>query len=295
MILNNKPVFGLISTILLCAILTGPVWAQTADGGTVSKSTEETQKKPMENQGDLAKAAQNPVADMVSVPIQSNFNFDYGADRDKAQIVTNIQPVIPISLSKDWNLITRTIIPVIYTEFPAYQTGLGNVQFTGFLSPAKPSKFIWGIGPVIQFPTHTDTYLGSNKWSGGPSAVGLFLDKDSPWVIGLLVQNIWSFAGPTTSKENPSVNQFLAQPFINYNLPKGWYITFSPIITADWKAPGPDQWTVPLGLGAGKIFKIGKLPFNGQVAAFYNVARPEIGPNWSVRAQIALLLPKNIF
>jgi len=295
MILNNKPVAGLLSTILLCAILIGPVWAQTADGGPVSKSTEETQKKPMENQGDLAKAAQNPVADMVSVPIQSNFNFDYGADRDKAQIVTNIQPVIPISLSRDWNLITRTIIPVIYTEFPAYQTGLGNLQFTGFLSPAKPSKFIWGIGPVIQFPTHTDTYLGSNKWSGGPSAVGLFLDKDSPWVIGLLVQNVWSFAGPTTSKENPSVNQFLAQPFINYNLPKGWYITFSPIITADWKAPGPDQWTVPLGLGAGKIFKIGKLPFNGQIAAFYNVARPEIGPNWSVRAQIGLLLPKNIF
>ena len=91
------------------------------------------------------------------------------------------------------------------------------------------------------------------------------------------------------------MNQFLAQPFINYNLPKGWYITFSPMITADWKAPGPDQWTVPLGLGAGKIFKIGKLPFNGQVAAFYNVARPEIGPNWSVRAQLALLLPKNIF
>lgn len=286
----------ILLAMIFSAMVTAQGWAQSTMPRTEEKGVENPQKTVTgEGATDLAKAAQNPVADMISIPIQSNFNFDYGPSKDKTQIVTNIQPVIPINLSKDWNLITRTIIPVIYTEFPAYQTGLGNVQFTGFLSPAKPSKFIWGIGFVIQFPTHTDTYLGSNKWSGGPSAVGLYLDKDSPWVIGLLVQNVWSFAGPTTSKENPSVNQFLAQPFINYNLPKAWYISFSPMITADWKAPGPDQWTVPLGLGAGKIFKIGKLPFNGQIAAFYNVARPEIGPNWSVRAQLGLLLPKSIF
>ena len=219
--MNSKAIVTLIFAIALSTLLAGPVFAQAADGGVPSKPTEGTQKKQMEGQEDLAKAAQNPIADMVSIPVQSNFNFDYGADRDKTQIVTNIQPVIPINLTKNWNLITRTIIPVIYTEFPAYQTGLGNVQFTGFFSPAKPSNFIWGIGPVIQFPTHTDTYLGSNKWSGGPAAVGLFLDKDSPWVMGLLVQNVWSFAGPTTSKEDPTVNQFLAQPFINYNLPQG--------------------------------------------------------------------------
>lgn len=282
--------------IILSAMLVIPEWAQAVGSGTGEKQTDGGQKSATnESGGDLAKAAQNPVADMVSIPVQTNFNFDYGLNKDKTQIVTNIQPVIPISLTKDWNLITRTIIPVIYTEFPAYQTGLGNVQFTGFVSPAMPGKFIWGFGPVIQFPTHTDTYLGSNKWSAGPSAVGLFLDKDSPWVIGLLVQNVWSFAGPTTSKENPTVNQFLAQPFINYNLPKAWYITFSPIITADWKATGPDQWTVPLGLGVGKIFKIGKLPFNGQLFGSYMVARPEIGPSWSIRAQLTLLLPKSIF
>ncbi len=246
-----------------------------------------------ESQEELAKASQNPVADLISIPVQSNFNFDYGENRDKTQIVTNVQPVIPISLNKDWNLITRTIFPIIYTEFPAYQTGLGNVQFTGFLSPAKPSKFIWGFGPVIQLPTHTATYLGSDKWSAGPSAVGLTIQ--GPWVVGLLAQNIWSFAGPSTTRENPTVNQFLAQPFINYNLPKGWYVTYSPIITADWKASGSDQWTVPLGGGIGKIFKIGKLPFNGQIAAYYNAVRPDIGPNWQFRAQIALLLPKSIF
>lgn len=294
--MNIHAIIKIMLVTILAIMVAVPGWTQSTASGVEEKKAEKVQNAATgESAGDLAKAAQNPVADMVSIPVQSNFNFDYGADRDKTQIVTNIQPVIPISLGKDWNLITRTIIPVIYTEFPAYQTGLGNVQFTGFFSPSKPSKFIWGFGPVVQFPTHTDTYLGSNKWSGGPSAVGLFLDKDSPWVIGLLVQNIWSFAGPSTSKENPSVNQFLAQPFINYNLPKAWYISFSPIITADWKAAGADQWTVPLGLGIGRIFKIGKLPFNGQIAGFYNVARPEIGPNWSLRAQLALLLPKSVF
>lgn len=264
---------------VLIALAVQPLWAE-------EKRLDETE---------LAKAAQNPVASMISIPMQMNMNFRYGPDKDRMQSVNNFQPVIPFTLNKDWNLITRTIAPIIYTEYPEYQTGLGNIQFTGFLAPAKPGKFIWGVGPVVQMPTHTATYLGGNKWSGGPSAVGLFLDKDSPWVVGLLVQNMWSFAGPPTNQENPAVNQFLAQPFINYNLPKGWYITFSPVITADWKAAGPDQWTVPLGLGAGKIFKIGKLPFNGQVAAFYNVARPSIGPDWSVRAQLALLLPKALF
>jgi hypothetical protein len=240
----------------------------------------------------LAKQTQNPVADLISIPIQSNFNFNYGPDRDKSQIVNNIQPVVPINLNKEWNLITRSILPVIYTEFPAYQTGLGNLQFTGFLSPAKPGKFIWGAGPVFQLPTNTSTNLGSNLWSVGPSAVGLVMD--GPWVIGLLAQNIWSFAGPG-GRDNPSVNQFLAQAFINYNLPRGWYLTSSPIITADWKQAGSDQWTVPLGAGVGKIFKVGKFPFNAQLSAYYNVVRPSIGPDWSIRAQIALLLPKNLF
>ncbi len=257
-----------------------PLWAQEA--------------KKMD-EAELAKAAQNPVASMIIIPMQMNMNFRYGPDKDRMQSVNNFQPVVPFSLNKDWNLITRTIAPIIYTEYPEYQTGLGNVQFTGFLTPARPGKFIWGAGPVVQMPTHTATYLGGNKWSGGPSAVGLFLDKDSPWVVGMLVQNMWSFAGPPTNQENPAVNQFLAQPFINYNLPKAWFLSLAPVITADWKAAGPGQWTVPLGLGVGKIFTIGKLPFSGQVSAFYNVVRPTIGPDWSMRAQITLLLPKALF
>jgi hypothetical protein len=151
MLLNSKAVAALIGAIMLCTIPTGPLWAQTADGGIEAKPPENAQRVH-ENQEDLAKAAQNPVADMVSIPIQSNFNFDYGADRDKTQIVTNIQPVIPISLSRDWNHITRTIIPVIYTEFPAYQTGLGNVQFTGFFLTGKAEQVHLGHRPGDSIP-----------------------------------------------------------------------------------------------------------------------------------------------
>ncbi len=245
-----------------------------------------------ESNDELARKSQNPVADLISIPIQYNANFNYGYDKDKVQNVVNFQPVIPISLSKEWNLITRTIIPVIYTEFPEHQTGIGNIQFTGFLSPANSGKFIWGVGPVFQFPTRTDTYLGNKMWSAGPAAVGLTMQ--GPWVVGLLAQNVWSYAGPS-GRDNSSINSFLAQPFINYNLPKAWYITFSPILTADWTAQGSEQWTVPLGLGIGKIFRIGRLPFNGQISAYSNVVHPSLGPTWQLRAQIALLLPKSIF
>jgi len=283
----KRPTIRLVLSLALL-LISMRLWA--ADDAT--ELAKKAQISEDEEKAELAKKAQNPVADLISIPIQSNFNFNYGANRDKSQIVNNIQPVVPITLNKDWNLITRTIAPVIYTEYPAYQTGLGNVQFTAFLSPKEPGKFTFGVGPVFQFPTRTDTFLGNKMWSAGPSAVGVYMTEH--WVVGLLAQNVWSFAGPS-GPDNPSVNQFLAQYFINYNLPHGWYITSSPIITADWKAAGSDQWTVPFGLGAGKIFKIGKLPFNAQVQAFYNVIRPSIGPDWSVRAEIALLLPKSVF
>ncbi|MGD0230935.1 MAG: neuromedin U [Syntrophorhabdales bacterium] len=283
----KRTTIGLVLSLAL-ALVSMPLWA--ADDQT--ELAKNAQNPVAGDETELAKKAQNPVADLISIPIQPNFNFNYGANRNKSQIVTNIQPVVPISLNKDWNLITRTILPVVYTEYPAYQTGLSNLQFTGFLSPANSGKFMWGVGPVFQFPTTTDTYLGNKMWSAGPSAAGVF--TSGHWVVGLLVQNVWSFAGPS-GQSNPSVNQFLAQYFINYNLQKGWYITSSPIITANWKAAGPDQWTVPFGGGVGKIFKIGKLPFNANVQAFYNVERPGIGPDWSIRGQIALLLPKDIF
>jgi hypothetical protein len=244
-----------------------------------------------QSEGELAKKLQNPVSDLISVPFQNNLNFNYGPDND-VQYVLNVQPVIPFHLNQEWNLVTRTIIPVINQPWPESRFGLGDINTTLFLSPAKllpvaEGGLFWGVGPILQFPTATNDVLGSGKWATGPNAVVGYLGKT--WVLGLLANNIWSFAG---DDDRPYVNFLTAQPFINYNLPDAWYLQFSPIITANWGAKDSQQWTVPLGGGVGKVFRIGKLPFNANLGAYYNVVRPDvIGPEWSARLQIALLLP----
>jgi len=241
-------------------------------------------------QEELAKAAQNPVADMISLPFQNNTNFDFGP-ANKTQNILNIQPVWPFSLTEDWNLITRTIVPVTSQPglFPGdnRETGLGDTTFTAFLSPAQPGRWIWGAGPVLLLPTATDDKLGTDKWGAGPSAVAL--TTNGPWLHGVLVSHIWSFAGDI---ERDDVNQSLVQPFVNYNLPDGWYLVSSPIITANWEADGEDTWTVPVGGGFGKIFRIGKQPVNAQIQGFYNVEAPDNGADWQLRMQLQLLFPK---
>lgn len=247
-----------------------------------------------EDDSELAKEAQNPVADLISIPFQNNMNFGLEPNH-RTQNVLNIQPVIPFKLTDDWNLITRTIMPVI--KQPDLLTtsddtwGIGDINMSLFLAPAKSTGLIWGVGPILQFPTGSDEVVSSRKWAAGPAGVGLYMN--GPWVVGLLANNIWSYAGNNDRKD---VSQFLAQYFINYNLPNAWYLSAAPIITANWEAEGKgNQWTVPVGGGFGKVFRIGKLPFNGSVAAFANVVRPDGAADWTLRLQLAILLPKSIF
>ena len=235
---------------------------------------------------ELAKKLQNPVSDLISVPFQSNFNFGYGPD-DKMQYVLNIQPVIPQHVAKQWNWIHRAIMPVIDQPAPVDEFGLGDIQYQGFLSPANPGKLIWGVGPVFQFPSATDSQLGAEKWCAGAGAVALRMDGH--WVYGVLANNIWSFAG---DDNRANVNQMLIQPFINYNLGRGLAIGTSPIITANWEAPSGQKWTVPLGAQVSQIVPIHKVPVNFLLGGYYNVERPDNGPDWSIRFQIALLFPK---
>lgn len=240
---------------------------------------------------ELARAAQNPIAAMISVPFQNNINFGYGPN-DHIQNVLNIQPVIPISLSDQWNLVTRTILPVISQPgmAPGEGTtfGLGATQFSAFLSPAQTGRLIWGVGPVVQAPTTTDQALGSNVWGAGPSLVALTMT--GPWVIGGLANNVWSAGGAGRNR----YNTLTMQPFVNYNFASspGTYMSFSPIVTANWEAKSGEQWTVPLGLAVGQIFRIGQQPVNTQVGAYYNAIRPDIGPEWQIRFQIQLLFPR---
>ena len=261
----------------LCALLFGTALAVPA---AAEMSAEE-----------LAKLAQNPVGNMISVPFQYNANLNYGPNKD-TQSILNIQPVIPISVNNDWNIITRTILPVLWQPSltgDSTTSGLGDLQFTAFLSPANPGEWIWGVGPIVQAPTHTNSKLGNDNWGLGPSFVVLHLDKGSPWVYGVLVNNVWSLG---SSSDAPSYNNGLIQPFINYNLPDGAYFTSAPILTVNWNAEGSQQWTVPIGGGVGKIFHFGKLPVNMQVSAYYNVVRPDDTANWQIRAQVQFMFPK---
>ncbi len=245
---------------------------------------------------DLRQAAQNPVADLISLPFQNNTNFNVGT-LDNTQNVLNIQPVVPFSLNQDWNLITRTIMPVIYQppffEGDSTDFGLGDLTPAFFFSPKKPIPIkpgvglVWGAGPVFALPTSTDPRLGTEKWSAGPTFVALLLTKKV--VTGFLINNLWSYAGES---DRADVNAMTLQPFFNYNLPKGWYLTTSPIITANWDAPSDERWTIPIGGGVGRVFKLGSQPINAQISYYYNVERPDLtGGDSQLRAQWTFLFP----
>lgn len=241
---------------------------------------------------ELAKLAQNPVGNLISVPFQDNINLNYGPEK-RTQNILNIQPVIPVSINDEWNIITRTILPVI-SQPPTgpdqgTTNGIGDLQFTAFLSPAKPGNWIWGAGAIAQAPTHSNDRLGNDNWGLGPSFVVLHLDHGSPWVYGVLVNNVWSLG---TRDGAPKYNNGLVQPFLNYNFPGGTYLTSSPVVTANWEAGSGERWTVPLGGGVGHIFHFGKLPVNAQLSAYYNVQKPDDGPNWQIRAQVQFMFPK---
>ncbi|RKH40236.1 neuromedin U, partial [Corallococcus llansteffanensis] len=204
--------------------------------------------------------------------------------------ILNIQPVVPLSLTLDWNLIARVILPVVYQPDAAVESGgtfgLGDTSATFFMAPRKPGFLIWGVGPALLLPTATADVLGTGKWGVGPSVV--LLVQPTPLSVGVLANNVWSVFG---SGDRPAVNQLLLQYFLTYNLPQGWYVTSAPILTANWKATG-DKWVIPFGAGAGKVFTVAGQALNGSVSAYYNVVRPEGSADWQLRVQLAFLFPE---
>ncbi len=274
-----------------------------------------TQKADEGGDADLAKKLSNPVADLISVPIQMNFNFGggfdipertpllrrlphpvarfanrlNGDDRDQAfRFLMNVQPVIPISLSEDWNLISRTILPVIYQDDllgTTSQGGLGDTTQSFFFSPKKADPFIWGAGPVFYLPTATDhNTLGAYRWGMGPT--GVILKQAGPWTFGGLANHIWSFARDDGRKE---INSSYLQPFISYTFKTATTITVNTESTYDWIE---EQWTVPLFAGVGQIVKLGKLPVQFTLGGQYWVEGPDSAPDWSMRFQVTFLFPK---
>jgi hypothetical protein len=239
----------------------------------------------------LAKKLQNPIGDLYSFPFQNNANFNYGPNKG-IQDILNIQPVIPIHVTEDWNIITRTILPLIWQ--PSLQPartvpfGTGPITFSAFLSPSKPvNGWLWGLGPVVQVPTASNGTLGSNVWGAGPTGVLVYMN--GPWVAGVLVNNVWSLGG-VSAAVGTKYDNFLAQPFVNYNFGRGWYVGTSPVITANLLTSGDKAWTLPLGGQVGRVIKIGgKLPVNLSLGAYYNALRPQFGSTWQLRTQVTFI------
>jgi hypothetical protein len=282
-----NPIRGLTAALalVLVLLLAIPALAQSTTAGTGDKSQPESSGAEA-----LQKAVQNPVASLISVPIQNNTNFNVGP-YDRTQDVLNIQPVIPVNVSKNWMVISRIIQPIVWQPYSSSDTGgeygLGDMNPTFFLSPRNPGKVIWGVGPAFVIPTATNEILGQGTFSLGPSFVALA--QPGHWTLGLLVNNVWSVAG---SGSRPDVNQMLLQYFINYNLKKGWYLSFSPIITANWKASDDNVWTVPFGGGIGRVMKLGFQPVSILAQVYGNAIHPPGASPFGLRVQIAFLFPK---
>jgi hypothetical protein len=283
-----------VAVFLLCTVALVAQEKPPVDAAGTEVATDDTPAAAV-NADELRKESQNPVASLISVPIQNNNNGGINPG-NRTQDVLNLQPVIPLKVNDNWNLIIRWITPIIYQPLPAPApfpqigvSGLGDMQPTFLLSPRKPHKLIWGAGPIIQMPTATSRYLGQGKLALGPNIVALAMPGH--FVLGVLVNNIWSVAGGGSRRD---INQMLLQYFVNYNMKKGWFLTTQPILTANWNTPAPSGsvWTVPLGGGVGRIMKLGFQPVSINVQAYGNAVHVPGASSWTVRAQFSLLFPK---
>lgn len=237
----------------------------------------------------LANATQNPIASLVSIPVQNNFDWGAGPKDEGFQYKVTVQPVIPISLSANWNVVSRTILPFVYQEDiigTSTQSGLADTVQSLFFSPVEPTQggWIWGAGPVFQIPTATEDLLGEEKWGAGPTAV--VLKQEGPWTFGTLFNHVWSFAG---EDGRSSVNRTFLQPFVSYTTKTFTSFGLNTESSYDWQH---DQWTVPLNGFVQQLLKVGKQPLSLQVGGRYYAEGPSGGPEWGLRFQISLLFPK---
>ena len=251
-------------------------------------STTRAQPPAVDENAELAKKLSNPVADLVSVPFQLNWEQGVGPD-DQTRFVLNVQPVMPFGLNPKWNLIARVIMPFVSQPplFVGGQSvfGISDVLASFFLSPTSGS-IVWGVGPVISLPSTTVPTLGSEKWSAGPTAV--VLKQQGPWTYGALWNQVWSFAGNTRRDD---VSQMFLQPFLAYTTKGLVTITLQSESTANWKADD-HKWTVPVNVLFSKLSSFGTFPASYTIGFGGFITSPEIGPDWKLRAALTILMPR---
>jgi hypothetical protein len=253
----------------------------------VTRGQQAAPAAPSENE-ELQKKLSNPISDLVSVPFQFNWEQGVGPD-EQTRFILNVQPVMPFTLNEDWNLIARVIVPFV-SQPPLFEggepaAGVSDIITSFFFSPST-SGLTWGVGPVISLPSTTVPTLGTEKWSGGPTAV--VLKQTGPWTYGMLWNQIWSFSGNTERKD---VNQMFLQPFLAYNTKSLWTFTLQSETTANWEAD-EDRWTVPINVLVAKLSSFGPFPASYQFSFGLFAAHPEVGPSWKIRSAIVLLLPR---
>ncbi len=242
-----------------------------------------------ESQTGLAKKAQNPLTSMISLPIEENAYFDIGPDNE-TQHVINVQPVIPYQLNEDWNIISRAIIPITvqpkYLTRGSQQTGLGNTTFLPYFSPQPVDGLTWGVAPALMFPA-SRADIGSKEWGGGLS--GAFILSTGKWVVGTVATQIWAPSG----SESEQISMLSVQYFVNYNLDDGLYISTTPMNTYNSRAKSGERWTVPLGLGVGKVFKYGTQAINAKITGYKHVVKPTANSaDWQIMLEITFLFPE---
>ena len=247
----------------LCVVFAGAVSARA-------------QEAPDSEEERLAKRLSNPVAALISVPFQFNYDSDIGPADDGERVTLNIQPVIPITLNNDWNVISRTIVPVIWQDdiFPGAgdQFGIGDVLQSFFFSPSAPtaSGIIWGAGPVIRLPTATNDRLGGEKWGLGPSA--LVLRQEGGWTYGGLGNHVWSVAG---DDDRADINATFLQPFVSFTNDDAWTFSLNTETVYDWEG---EEWAVPINIAVSKLLAIGGLPISIQGGLRYHAVSADNGP-----------------
>ncbi|HEX7978411.1 MAG TPA: hypothetical protein VF461_07405 [Gemmatimonadaceae bacterium] len=278
-------------------------WMLTAMAPSVSYAqkveTDSARADRHEKEGaSLAKASQNPVANMVSLPLQYNY-YANGGLGTASEMVLNVQPVLPLPIGKNWLIVARTIVPFVSIPLPDAGIGGGvnqlarpqfggiaDIQEQAYFTSAKPGKWTWALGPVLSFPTATNRLARTGQWGLGPTAVALTMP--GPWVIGTLVNNIWRIGGTSNGRD---LNTFTVQPFINYNLAHAWAISTAPLITSNWNAPEGNRWTVPIGAGVSKIAHVGDQPLNFILQYYHNVEHPRLAGSNQLRMEVAALWP----
>lgn len=278
-----------LTSLFLCTVVLTTSNLQAEELPDASQAVETSTEAPDSDSEALAKQLANPVASLISVPFQNNWDFGIGVN-DASRYTLNFQPVTPFAINDDYNLIVRTIVPIIDAESPApgipNASGLGDIVQTFFVSPVDKigGDWILGVGPAFLYPSASSDFLGLDKWGAGPSVVAL--RQDGPWTSGILVNHLWSFAGDS---QRSDVDATFLNPFLTYITDSSTTFALSPELTYDWER---DQWNAPINFVVSQLLKVGDQPIQLGLGARYYADGPAGGPEWGIRANLVLLFAK---